>query len=111
MRKHEGGEKKEDTIWGSREVPLRNHLNQDQRHQEPVRQKGRRGAFPVAGTAHAEALRQEGAWGLPGAEATGMTRGKLETDKDPVRWDPAAVPRSSGLSQGGRDRGRDLSGL
>lgn len=49
--------------------------------------------------------------GLPGAEATGVARGKLETDKDPVRWDPAAVPRSSGLSQGGRDRGRDLSGL
>lgn len=35
--------------------------------------------------------------------------GKLESDKDHVRWDVVAVPRSSGLSQGSRSHGRDLS--
>lgn len=65
----------------------------------------------MAGTACAKALRQEETGGIPGAEVTSIGGGKLETDQGPSRGDPAAVPRSSGLSQGSRDHGRDLSGL
>lgn len=41
-----------------------------------------------------------------------MAGGKLETDRDPVKRDPAAVPRASGLSQGSRDHtsGCDATG-
>ena len=39
-----------------------------------------------------------------------MAGGKLEMDRDPVRWDPMAVPKSHGLPQGSKDRRRDLSG-
>lgn len=97
-------------IWRSREVPLRNHLNRDQKAQEPVRQKGRRVSYR-AGRACAEALRPEGACGVPGSEATSVAGGKLEPDKEHVRWDHEAVPWSSGLSQGSRGRKGGVSGL